>query len=109
MNAPTTAIGCLLLFGVLGAAACQTTVLHFVPPENRGRSLKDREPALSETHVSLGLGIYEYSKSPQNPCPDSLESIVIRRDWLDATIHFFVGGVYTTRRIEFYCRKSNES
>lgn len=103
---------CCTILLMLISAGCQTTVLHFEPPATETEQLAsnpEQEPTLSVNYVSLGLGIYEFSKSPKIPCPNQIQKIVISRNWLDATIHFFVGGVYSTRRIDFYCKTTPSS
>ncbi|MEM7183637.1 MAG: hypothetical protein AAF518_22205 [Spirochaetota bacterium] len=54
-------------------------------------------------YVSLGFGIYEYSKAIEPACGQSLQRITMKRDWIDFTIHWFFGGIYSERSVYIHC------
>ena len=76
--------------------SCQTTVLNFAPSQGA-------EPTQSTAYGSMLVGIFEVSDPPEIPCPGQVRKIVITRNAWDFLLHFFLGGIYTTRRIRIYC------
>lgn len=88
----------LCTFTALAGAGCQTHVLEFRPTDSPAA------PATEEAiQGSVVFGLFETSDPAVVPCPRRLSRIVITRNWLDFTIHVFTGGIYTQRRVQFYC------
>lgn len=79
-------------------ASAETSVQETTPVES--------EPAQGPTparYVSLGFGIYEYSEAIEPSCGQNVNKIIFKRDWLDFTIHWFLGGIYSARSIYIHC------
>lgn len=91
-------IGALCALMIFASAGCQTHVLEFRPSDTPDA------PATEEAvQGSMVFGLFETSSPAVVPCPRRLSRIVITRNWLDLSIHFFAGGIYTQRRVRFYC------
>lgn len=92
----------LCAFAGATGVACQTHVLEFRPADSPAAS------ATEETiQGSVVFGLFETSDPAVVPCPRRLNRIEITRNWLDLTIHFFAGGIYTQRRVRFYCNAND--
>lgn len=88
----------LTLLLVFALQACQTVEINFAPTESK-------TPQTSMKYASVALGIKEWSKPPEKVCEDQEPTkIVIRRTKVDALLHALIGGVYTWRRIDVYCK-----
>lgn len=99
----------LIALVLAGAVSCHTTIIETNPqspegPENQVAE-DGKAPDYEETYISLGLGIYEYSEPDYVPCPGGVKSVKMERNVLDTVIHFFVGGIYTTRHVQVVCNK----
>lgn len=92
----------LVIFFSLFILNCQTTEIIF--SNNIANEAPDRKETEKQTYASLGLGIYEYTKPKEASCGNDVEKLIIKRNAVDATIYFLIGGIYTQRSIYVYCK-----
>ena len=100
----------LILTLGLGLMGCQTTIIQFEngAPAATGKKKGPVEPEKTQRYASLGLGIVERSAPHKLNCLNNPRRVEIKRDIIDAAIHFVAGGVYTSRTISGYCRNGGE-
>lgn len=90
-----------ILSGILLLAiACQTTIIRV---EGQMEVDESRTPDAQEQYESVVLGIVELSEPMEAHCQTATDKVVMRMDPMDSLIHFFLGGVYSTRTISVYC------
>jgi len=62
------------------------------------------KPSDSNRTYSYVMGYYEFGAPREAVCPEGkLTRVEIKRNVVDSIIHFFVGGIVTTRTQEIYC------
>lgn len=60
-------------------------------------------PVESHNQGSVIAGLINVSEPANLDCPGGLESVTVRRSAFDATLHFFIGGLYTARTVDVAC------
>jgi hypothetical protein len=78
---------------------CQTVVIQINP----GVEIKNAAPNQKKRYGTVGFGYIDITKDNDSACGQNVRKIVIERDWLDCIVHFFIGGLYTTRSVDVYC------
>lgn len=58
---------------------------------------------VSQKYGTMIWGKFEVSKPREVSCNNGIRSIVIQRSVIDFIIHYFIGGIYSTRSIEADC------
>jgi len=84
-------------------SSCQTTTVVF----NENEPLPMPEQLnVQQRYSSLALGIIELSDPQTTTCPPekNVSRVVVHRGFIDLLIHASIGGIYTTRTIEVYCK-----
>lgn len=84
-------------------SACQTSVVTFGEPMVGDPN----EPAFVQRYGSVVAGILAISSPQRHSCDNTPRRVVITRDWIDMAIHFWIGGLYTTRSVKLYCASPN--
>lgn len=90
---------------------CQSTEVVFdstilSPIEQSKYSDKSNMANTNTTSVRYGsvvFGYFEVTNPVATPCNYETKSIVMQKEFLDGVIHFFIGGIYTTRMVYIYC------
>jgi len=92
-----------VFLSLLFLVQCQTSVVNFGQP-----GVGD-EPtaAVDQRYGSVIAGLIPVSSPAEHSCDQNPRRVVITRDWIDFAIHFWVGGIYTTRTVELYCASPN--
>jgi hypothetical protein len=88
-------------------SGCQSVQIEWENPNLESNSVEARDlgslpPHDTGAQGSLVLGYFPVSDPVLSTCMEP-KRVVIYRNYLDLTIHFFVGGIYTTRRIDIQC------
>jgi len=101
-------IGSILLI-LFFFSNCFVTHVRFKEPQpvqNIENQEKMAVPVQSVNFVSVGLGIYQATAPVRPVCNEgqSLDNVTFEMDIVDNIIHFFVGGIYTQRKVRVYCR-----
>lgn len=93
-----------LFASLLATGGCHTTEITFDRNLNRNEGDSGLKADRTLSHASLGFGIYEYTRPETVSCSSAPpEQITIEMDPVDAIVHFFIGGIYTARKIHIYC------
>ncbi len=86
----------ILLLSLLGMN-CQTT--EILMPQGGVAS----DTFTEKQRYAHMLYILEVSDPLKPSCDQRVKKLVIKRDWLDGTLYFFIAPIYMTRTIEAYC------
>ena len=92
----------LLSIIIIGLTGCLNTVVTL------NSSPKEEKYAKKIMYPSLGLGMIELNRyqSMISECKDTgVNTVHIYRTALDSTIHFLIGGIYTSRSVDIHCGK----
>jgi hypothetical protein len=115
----------LFLFAMLLTLNCGKTIIKL---NNPTKSTIDSQPDYKKRYVSNFVGFQEYSKpvTPNKPqsfrstwfttkaeyeqhtnpvCANNVDMVVMYPDFLDSIIHFFLGGITSSRSVLIYCNK----
>ncbi|MBP9889448.1 MAG: hypothetical protein KBF93_24340 [Leptospiraceae bacterium] len=115
----------LLLFTLLLILNCGKTIIKLNDPASKQEGI---EPDYKKKYASNWIGLQEYSKpvTPNKPqafrstwftskaekeqhinpvCANNVDTVVIYPDFVDSAIHFFLGGITSTRTVLIYCNK----
>ncbi len=77
---------------------------HILDVQLEKRSYKaEKNQNYSDRYASYGWGVFHSSSPKMIQCKEGLETVRIRRDAVDAVIHYFLGGIISTRKIESRC------
>lgn len=71
--------------------------------------VSDKNQNYSDRYASYGWGVFHSSSPRMIQCKEGLETVSIRRDAADAVIHYFLGGIISTRKIESRCPGDKEN
>ncbi len=80
-------------------ASCQTVEYKIA-----GQASANPQQGLNQNYASLGLGIVELSKPQPPQCSEKgVATVQVKMTAVDSIIHFFTGGIYTSRHITVQC------
>lgn len=88
-----------LLLLVSSLSFCQTLIIHY--DDTTGRPANT--PQHKKRYATTLLGFVDISRGYNSEC-DQVKEVVIRRDFLDASIFFLINLLFTTRSIEVHCK-----
>jgi len=88
----------IILLPVL-LASCQTIEIEIDPRSYPAEAMEHE----SKRRGSWVFGLLETGTPLEPNCAAGASKAVIRRDAVDFAIHFFVGGIYTTRSVSVEC------
>ncbi|PJZ71489.1 hypothetical protein CH373_03095 [Leptospira perolatii] len=86
---------------------CHTTVV--VHKESGTPDSVSKEQTFSPDRTfrqgSYLVGIYPSESAPDISCPSGTPEVKMITSFRDALMHVLIGGVYTTKTVEVYCKK----
>ncbi|MFA4795104.1 LA_3781 family PerA/PerB upregulated protein [Leptospira kirschneri] len=63
------------------------------------------EPEQTYKQGGFLLGLINTFDTPEVRCPEGEPEILISRNFWDNLIHWIIGGIYTQRTVQIFCRK----
>ncbi|WP_061260315.1 LA_3781 family PerA/PerB upregulated protein [Leptospira interrogans] len=65
----------------------------------------ESEPEQTYKQGGLLLGLINTFDTPEVQCPEGKPEILISRNFWDNLIHWIIGGIYTQRTVQIFCKK----
>ncbi|PJZ71487.1 hypothetical protein CH373_03080 [Leptospira perolatii] len=101
----STILGSILIFLVLNCHS--TAVIYKEPVIPVANTEKHSPPEEKLNQGSYVFGIYPSSPAQEISCPGGANypEVVMTTGVWDSVIHILIGGVYTRKTVEIYCKK----
>ncbi|WP_061249616.1 LA_3781 family PerA/PerB upregulated protein [Leptospira alstonii] len=94
-----------LVFITSTTTVCYNTTLQI---HNTPHSLSvESEPDQTFKQGGYLFGLIDAFETPKIQCAEGKPEILIRRNFWDNVIHWTIGGIYTRRTVQVFCKKEN--
>ncbi|MCG6169236.1 hypothetical protein LFX25_15430 [Leptospira sp. FAT2] len=95
----------LLTITIGTATGCHNTTLQIY--NSPGAASFPDETKADQTYKQGGyaVGLIESFDTPEVKCQEGKPRILIQRNFWDNVIHWTIGGIYTRRTVQVFCKK----
>ncbi|MBW0432620.1 LA_3781 family PerA/PerB upregulated protein [Leptospira yasudae] len=95
----------LLAISIGAAAGCHNTTLQIYNTSEAVAFPVETKADQTYKQGGYAVGLIESFDTPEVKCQEGKPQILIQRNFWDNVIHWTIGGIYTRRTVQVFCKR----